>query len=88
MKAWELLSDESKWTKLEQAKGANGLLADPQGTEAVCFCAYGAIKRCYGSDFLYQVRKLERHIAPDVIGYWNDTHTWAEVHAKLKALDI
>ncbi len=47
MKVFELFQDESNWTQLALARNAAGESIDPNDPEAVCWCLYGAIMKCY-----------------------------------------
>jgi len=47
MKVRDLLTDESKWTKGQLAKDKEGWRCAPDYKDAVCWCLYGAIYKCY-----------------------------------------
>jgi hypothetical protein len=51
MKAYELLSDSSKWTKGAGARDNDGIRCSPASPDAVCWCLFGAITRCYDNPF-------------------------------------
>jgi hypothetical protein len=48
MKAHELIADPEHWTRHAYARNSDGLPTDPEAPDAVCWCALGAIHRCYG----------------------------------------
>jgi len=50
MKAWELLSDCSKWTRGCYARNRNGTPCPVSDRHACQWCAMGAIIKCYGAD--------------------------------------
>jgi hypothetical protein len=93
MKAKDILTDESKWTRGTQARDRRGMPCDPRSKRAVQFCLVGAIFRVYRG-------WEERHRAFDaiwhVIGptkpieYWNDdpSRTFADVLEALEKADI
>ena len=63
-KASELLSSEKKWTKGCDARNDKGVMVDPAGDDAVCWCLNGAIVRAakeiypsHGSSLLHIVKK-------------------------------
>ena len=87
MKAWELLSDPTHWTTGEYARDANGRIVPHYDEQATCWCAVGAIRKCYPADERFDtIQKLTKVVGevPD----WNDTSDHATVLAKLKELDI
>lgn len=53
MKVQELLSDRSKWTQGRLARDARGIPCSPRSSEAVCWCVYGALDKCYQDDVVY-----------------------------------
>lgn len=87
MKAYQLIEKPQDWTTGTYAKDKDGNECDPQGQHAICFCVMGAFKRCYGHEwgapydtFISSIKEGAAH--------FNDTHTHAEVLAKLKELDL
>lgn len=89
MRAWELLSDHSKWTQGAFARRSDGQGVDLIDPKATSWCALGAIWRCYSS---YKSAseaevRLEQRLT-QAIGTWNDSSDYATVHALLKELDI
>jgi hypothetical protein len=91
MKAYELLSDPSKWTKGVIARNSNGERVAGYDPSATCFCLYGAIKRCYPGYAAEETFSRIQECVPDrdAIG-WNDApeRTYDEVITLLKELDI
>ena len=93
LKIKELLSDPSKWTQGVIARDSNGLHVGVHSSSATCFCLYGAMRRCYGSDFKteYNVFNRLQQMVPDhdPIG-WNDApeRTHAEVLELVTRMDI
>lgn len=47
MKAWELLSDESKWTKGYNARDKDGKVVAISDKAATCWCTIGSIFKAY-----------------------------------------
>jgi hypothetical protein len=78
MKAWQLLDSREKWCqgRMRKSNGAR--------------CALAAIIDIYGAFTVESYTQQERMRAcvSSSIGEWNDTHTYEEVHALLKELDI
>lgn len=99
MKAHELLSDATKWTKKTYARDEDGVDIDVQDPKACSFCIIGAIQKCYGG-FEIVVRLVERvtekvkeqnkEFKSDYIVDWNDGEdtTFEDIHKVLKELDI
>lgn len=92
MKVWQLLSDESKWTKNCYARDRNEFGANHASRTAVKWCLIGAMLRCYDSDDLQKINgRVEAHLDnQSSTSSWNDApeRTFAEVHALVKELDI
>ena len=100
MKAWKFLDNSSKWTQGESARDLNGNKTDPFSPDAVCWCLYGLVNKCYHKedgtdDELFDVLlEIDRHVIKrhnKVWGYqWNDApeRTWEDVRNLLKELDI
>lgn len=96
MKAYELLSDESKWARRSYAYAEDGSPCDPRWKGACSWCVLGALEKCYsdpadicgGREYIQQVGKLR-----DVVGnisQWNDSRltTYENVVETLRRLDI
>ena len=98
MKAYELISEPSRWTQKTLARNINGGATNPRGYDACSFCLVGAIERCYNVpikqmlEILQQVKSELKIQAPsfEFIGQWNDhpDRTHEEVVGLLKKLDI
>ena len=90
MKAFELLSDESKWCKQVVARTIGGILCDWNSPEAVRWCAMGAVLKCYSmtDEMRPTMIKLWRGLKGESIAVWNDASNFQTVHNKLKELDI
>jgi hypothetical protein len=48
MKVQELLTDESKWTRRAYARNRWGHVTGVRENDAVCWCLFGAVEKCYG----------------------------------------
>lgn len=92
MKAHELLSSPDKWIKGTLARNKDGQWAGIKDDNASCWCALGAIYKCYGfatkiatAQIIKLTSKLNCNIAP-----WNDApgRTYEEVVGLLRELDI
>jgi len=98
MKAHELLSDASKWTKGAFAKNKDGIRTNYSSRNAVCWCLLGAMDKCYdksGWEFQFALfNKLRTVIKTKYnitgVSKFNDApeRTFEEVHNLLKELDI
>lgn len=96
MKPSELIADPAKWTKGAYARDAKGAkLADNCDPIAVCWCAAGAIERCYPKptdDRSYSAlySRLLDHIDSAHVSIWNDApeRTHDEVVSALKACGL
>lgn len=94
LKAWELLSKPEKWTTGDYAKDAHGSYVGTSDPQAVCFCALGAILRCYKDDDTKR-REVSNQLGEHLykqgfvsIAAWNDEVGYETVHSTLKELDI
>lgn len=94
MKVKELLTDESKWTNTYAARNPNGEPCDSCSTSAVCWCLYGATQKCYPryDEWMPVVDKIRKYLKANcdgcAIGTWNDNHSFQDVLALVKQLDI
>lgn len=86
MKAWQLIEDPKHWTQGAFVRDSDGYETELSNPNATCWCAMGAIRHCYPTNWIRMQRKLE--LAINNIAHWNDHRTHAEVLAKLKELDI
>jgi len=88
MKIHELLNGASQWTQGTCARDANGDSCSVVGKAAVCWCLLGAICKCYsGQQQMAIIRKVTSEVGVPV-GTYNDQHTYEEVLALAKELDI
>jgi hypothetical protein len=69
-KAREILRDKRKWTRYGSARTGNGTVCPPYATQAVKFCAYGAIARAAleVTGDRQQARQLARSIEMQIVG--------------------
>jgi len=96
MKAFEILSEPSKWTQRVYARDLDGNPMGVKSPSAVCFCADGAIRKAYienGELLQLQLLKLRVHLRESghvSIPGWNDApnRTYEEVVETLRKLDI
>lgn len=93
MKAYEVLSDSTKWTQGAMCKDAQGRTmseAEVNSDRAASWCAAGAIAKAYPRTRarMAAIRKLNRAVGSNT--QWNDAdgQTWDVVRAKLQELDI
>ena len=54
MKAHQLLSDRSKWTRGAFAKNERGETCDADSLDAASWCLLGALRRCYEPRDVYR----------------------------------
>ena len=89
MKAYELLSDESKWCQGDFARDVHGEAVNSHSPEAVRWCLTGALSRCY-MGYSDQRARIVAVIGGGHTTTWNDNplRTYAEVVGLLKRLDI
>jgi hypothetical protein len=94
MKAKDLLTDSSRWTKWAYGRDASGRPTHPRNEDAVKFCVIGAIMRAYqGEEFDRALRAVERAIPRrwgKRVSDWNDYHgrTFDQVRRVLEAADV
>lgn len=93
MKAYELLSDETKWCQHAEAITVNSIYVFPYDPRAVRWCLVGAVKRCYiGYDNCLE--RITEAIPADErrenVAEWNDApeRTYADVVGMLRRLEI
>lgn len=91
MKAHELLADKSKWTQGENALDAAGDFCQPLSEFATCFCAFGALCKCYG-DYWHrfdEVMEVVRRRYPGyVLSEVNDQLGYEAVMQVLREADV
>ena len=98
MKAYELLSDKSKWCQKNVAVDARGVGVSVNSPDVVRWCLDGALLRCYGWNYHPEYTPacylaVYRQVVDAlhcVVSAWNDApgRTYAEVVGLLKRLDI
>lgn len=91
MKAWQLLTDESKWCKGSNARDSCGNSVSSDSPSAVCFCLRGSIYKAYDDEISWD--RCFQSLAGRVgkcFENWNDApeRTFAEVKAVLVELDL
>jgi hypothetical protein len=93
MKIKELLTDESKWTQNAGARDKEKIPVPPKSEEAVCWCLFGAILKCYGED-KEVYNRLDKYILYNLTGMgifsYNDNpkRTFKDIKALIEKLDI
>lgn len=89
MKAYEKICSADKFTQGQYARNANGEPCRSSSDKAVCWCTLGAMTVCYEENLEYftQRGRIELRVGMPV-PEWNDTHTYEQVIAVLKELDI
>jgi len=89
IKARELISKPENWTQRATARSADGRRVSALSTEAVCYCAMGAMVKVAP---LYLGSRLDFLLSAAVqesAAHYNDTHTHAEVLAMFdKAIEL
>lgn len=93
MKIQELLSSPEKWTKGLNAKDKQNNCVSPWSENAVCWCIYGAILKCYSESLKTTEEMVEKATYASgwqVLSAWNDApeRTFEEVKALIEKLDI
>lgn len=94
MKAFELLSDESKWHKgPTSAVNQSGLPVPSKSPDACRWCIWGALNRCYPNHlaFLRIAANIARRVgysSDTDLFFWNDrVATYNDVVSVLKEMD-
>lgn len=91
MKIKELLSDNTKWCKKHCALDINGLPTESSSPEAVCWCLFGAMRKCYGRDDKFgEIWVTIESAIGQSATHWNDyqNRTFADVKALVERLDV
>lgn len=95
MKAMELLQDRTRWTQLALARDTNGRGVNVNSSEAVAFCAAGAIAFCYKGEDCNRVLMKAGNVAKKLFGhpalttFNNDPKTtFVQVMLVLKEADV
>ena len=86
--ARDLISDPARWTQEEAARNAAGKGVMAYGEDAVCWCAFGAIRNVVGPnddafDLVFDTFRDKAKVK--LVACFNDTHTHAEVIALFDA---
>lgn len=88
MKAFELIAKPENWCKFYDAKNSMGHSVPFDDKSAVMFCIIGAIFKCYPEAKGLTDARTKICLNTSGPRMFNDTHTHAEVLAKLKELDL
>lgn len=75
MKVYELIDSPEKWTKGVYARNACGFSVEPTNPVATCWCAWGALQRCYGDgvELRQAAEQLQTATGVKALGCgWND----------------
>lgn len=92
MKAYELLSDKSKWTKGWYAKDKSQLDTVATAEAATCWCVMGALQKCYNDKQSYSdaLKRLNAIVKAPSLTEWNDRdyRTHGEVIDALKKANV
>lgn len=100
MKIKDLLTDESKWTKLSFARDIDGNPVEPTSPEACCWCLVGALYKCKeeGTNNSYEAMLKMGYEIDERFNGWNSAlfswyndypeRTFEEVKALIEKLDI
>lgn len=85
MKVYELLSEESKWTKRALARDIKGIEVDVNSVEAVSWCLIGALRKCYKTK--YPITMF--HMMENIVTWQNKPEcTFKEVQSLIIKLQI
>ncbi len=89
MKIKDLLTDESKWTTRYCARNVKGKSVLARNPEAVCWCLFGALIKCYDHGGFFDQEELIKTKVHDFIA-WNDApeRTFEDVRKLIEELDI
>lgn len=82
--ARNLIERPEAWTKGVVARDTFGSPITPDSSDAVCWCAYGAlakVTRSASPDYDAATAMLRKVVRADTVSGFNDTHTHAEVLA-------
>lgn len=78
---------ESTWCKGEWARTEDGHGTGPLDPQACKWCMWGWIRRRFPA-LAAAKAALAAVIGTELLGEWNDSHTFAEVLAAFKAADL
>jgi len=87
MKAYELLSDKSRWTTRACARDINGQPLNINNNDAVSWCILGAIGRCYPNQFNTMYKKVVSYAGQN-LSFINDTKGYEAVIDLLKGANV
>jgi hypothetical protein len=91
MKAYELLSDRSKWTQNYAARDKDNKNVSPHDSSAVKFCLIGALRKCYNDGWEYTEARNKVHDAanrPLSLSTLNDTSDYNYIWNLLRSVDV
>jgi hypothetical protein len=99
MKAKDILTDQSRWTRGAFARDEHGKMCDPEDDEARSWCVFGALRRAYLDTFELEnaMRAVAQNIPPlkgygasIAIMYWNDypSRTFEDVRKVIEQADV
>lgn len=90
MKVYELLSDESIWTKRVEARTISDNPTTYDSIKACKWCLLGALYKCYDARDVIKIEKLLTDYIFYPITTWNDlpSTTYKDVIKLCKELDI
>ena len=89
MKAYELLADAKNWTRGTNARDAQGNEVSSLSEDAVCWCIYGAVTKCYINEgTTIPLKEISLNVPKGLVSMFNDSHAHEEVVALLKSLDV
>lgn len=87
----ELLISEDKWTKGAGARSINQQIVATNSPNAVCWCIFGALDRCYPNynNWLRVYVRINKELGKDMMA-WNDEpeRTFEDVRHLVEKLDI
>ncbi len=87
MKVQELLTRET-WIQGDFARNKDGKVTHELDDDAVCFCLWGALTKCYGDEAGKVRDRIYPLIGQWAVFAWNDSVTWEDVEKLIKELDI
>lgn len=97
MKAWQLFKNRKNWCQGSWARDKAGMTVHTDDSEAVTFCAVGAMRKVY-KEGTVRFGRMEQKLRSWVVyntrfegtAIWNDDENqrWGRVRAVLKKLNI
>jgi hypothetical protein len=95
MKVQDILTDESKWIKGDNAESKTGKSVKPESRFACRFCLYGAIWRVKHLDPVFDANKALEKISRRIgnrnhVTHWNDqpSRTFKQIRGLIEELDL